>query len=102
MGALAVLCAAAAGAENPFEAQVVDCLARLQSDDATVRAGAVEALGYLRAYTAGDALADLLEDTDAVVRREAATALAWCGGRPHIDALLAALEDPHWTVRQAA
>ena len=56
-------------------------LADLESPSADVRAGAAEALAYLRAYDASDSLIGALRDEVASVRREAAMALAWCGGR---------------------
>ena len=49
------LTAAAAAAEKrpgPYDRQVAENLAKLRSDAATVRAGAAEALGFLRAYGA--------------------------------------------------
>ena len=102
--ALALFCVmAVAKAETaPFDEQVAGQLARLQSPSATVRAGAAEALGYLRAYSAAGALAAALDDDSALDRREAAMALAWCGGRDHAAPLLKALGDEDWVTRQAA
>ena len=63
---------------NPWQQQVTEQLNLLNSPDAGVRAGAAEALGYLRAYSAGPALLTLLDDDAQSVRREAAMSLAWC------------------------
>ena len=86
----------------PFDKQIAEQLASLQSPSPTVRAGAAEALGYLRAYSAAGALALTLDDDSALARREAAMALAWCGGRDHVAPLLKALGDEDWVTRQAA
>ena len=91
-----------AAAPSPFQRQTAEQIQRLSSTSPTVRAGAAEALGYLRAYAAADALAVALRDKTAAVRREAALSLGWCGGRTHVAALLAALADEDWSVRQAA
>ncbi len=87
---------------SPYDLQVAEQIAKLQSQSHKVRAGAAEALGYLRAYTAADVLADTLGDRSEIVRREAAMALAWRGGRNHVRLLLLALDDEDWVVRQAA
>lgn len=87
---------------GPFEQQVAENLAKLASDSATVRAGAVEAIGFLRAYRAEPQLIAALGDDASEVRRHAAMALAWCGGRSAIEPLLKALSDDDWLVRQAA
>ncbi|MCP4644812.1 MAG: hypothetical protein GY851_30500 [bacterium] len=101
---LALFCAATvAKAETaPFDEQVSEQLARLESPSPTVRAGAAEALGYLRAYSAAGPLTLALGDDSAVVRRETAMALAWCGGRDQVTPLLKALGDEDWVTRQAA
>ncbi|MFW6108207.1 MAG: HEAT repeat domain-containing protein, partial [bacterium] len=106
--AVAVLLAAALrvpGAEqavNPYNRQVAANLAKLAAEEATVRAGAAEALGWLRAYGAEGKLIERLGDRDARVRREAALALGWCGGRDSVEPLLDALDDQDWSVAQAA
>ena len=87
---------------TPFEAQVAEQIAKLQSSSATVRAGAAEALGFLRAYSAADVLVSALSDDSALVRREAAMTLAWCGERDQVAPLLKALDDEDWVTRQAA
>jgi hypothetical protein len=86
----------------PHDYQVRSLVAELRSAEGKVRAGAAEALGFLRAYDAGDALARALEDDEAEVRRNAALSLAWCGGRGELGALVRALDDRDWSVRQAA
>jgi len=91
-----------AATENPFDRQVAEQVERLNSPSADVRAGAAEALAYLRAYAAADALAEAAGDRQATVRREAVMALGWCGGRDQVPLLLGALEDDDWVVRQAA
>ncbi|MHC4503427.1 MAG: HEAT repeat domain-containing protein, partial [Planctomycetota bacterium] len=97
--------AAAADADpevDPYRSQVARLSRELESSSPRTRAGAAEALGYLRGYSAAGALVRALGDPSPVVRREAAMALAWCGGRNEVKALLAALDDGDWTVRQAA
>ncbi|MBC8872831.1 MAG: HEAT repeat domain-containing protein [Planctomycetes bacterium] len=86
---------------GPYQRQVVQQLSLLDSDDASKRAGAAEAIGFLRAYSAEEALIERLGDQSADVRRQAAMALAWCGGRRAVVALLDALEDRDWLTRQA-
>jgi HEAT repeat protein len=86
----------------PHDYQVRSLVAELGSAEAKVRAGAAEALGFLRAYGAGGALARALGDDDAEVRRNAALSLAWCGGREELAPLVRALDDRDWSVRQAA
>jgi len=75
---------------------------RLLSASPEVRAGAAEALGFLRAYEAQDVLLGHLDDASPLVRREAAMALAWCGDRKAVPPLLTALADEDWVTRQAA
>ena len=87
---------------NPFDGQVAEQINALQSDASAKRAGAAEALGFMRAYESADALVAVLGDRDPNVRREAALALAWCGDRASITHLIKALEDRDWVVRQAA
>jgi len=77
-------------------------ISRLKSSEENTRAAAAEALGFLRAYQAGDALAAALDDTSAKVRQQATMSLAWCGAREHIRPLLEKLEDEDWVVRQSA
>ena len=99
---LALATASASAQLHPYAQDVADQLTALKSSSPTVRAGAAEALGHLRAYEVADALVAALGDDDATVRREAAMALAWCGSRTHVAPLLAALDDADWTVRQTA
>ncbi|HUT78884.1 MAG TPA: HEAT repeat domain-containing protein, partial [Polyangia bacterium] len=77
-------------------------VAKLGSDSADLRAAAAEALGFLRAYAAEQALLDRLGDPSTDCRRQVAMALAWCGSRKAVPPLLAALDDDDWFVRQAA
>jgi HEAT repeat protein len=86
---------------NPYDRQVAEQIRKLQSGSDKVRAGAAEALGYLRAYGAADVLGRALADDSAIVRREAALSFGWCGGRTAVEPLLNALEDRDWVVRQA-
>lgn len=86
----------------PFAGQVAEQVAKLESASAQTRAGAAEALGFLRAYEAEGALIARLDDPSMLVRRQAAMALAWCGGRESVPALLLALEDEDWVTRQSA
>ncbi len=92
----------AAGEMNPYDSQVADKTEQLKTGTSKERALAAEALGYLRAYSSADALAEALGDDSAEVRREAATALAWCGARSEVAPLLDLLDDSDWVVRQAA
>ena len=87
---------------GPYDRQLAHNLQKLDSASPTDRAGAAEALGFLRAYSAEKALIRRLQDQAAEVRRQAAMALAWCGGREAVPALLAALRDDDWAVRQSA
>ncbi|MBI4603892.1 MAG: HEAT repeat domain-containing protein, partial [Planctomycetes bacterium] len=94
--------AAAGGEVGPYARQVAEQGARLRSASARDRAGAAEALGFLRARAAEGGLVVALRDPQAPVRREAALALAWCGGREALEPLAAALDDGDWSVAQAA
>ncbi len=87
---------------GPYEQQVAEQETKLKSSQARVRAGAAEALGFLRAYDTERALIDLLSDRSTEVRRQATMALAWCGGRAAIDHLLKRLGDTDPVTRQAA
>jgi len=87
---------------GPYDAQVAENAARLRADSAKVRARAAEALGFLRAYSAEEALIERLRDESVEVRRQAAMALAWCGGRRAVAPLVEALDDDDWIARQAA
>jgi len=87
---------------HPYAHQVTQNLAKLRSDSATIRAGAAEALGFLRAYSAEQALIERLDDDSREVRRQVAMALAWCGSRKAVSRLLEALDDRDWVTRQAA
>ena len=75
---------------------------QLASADVNQRTAAAENLGFLRAYSASDALVKVLGDKSVETRRAAALALAWCGGRKELPALFSALDDSDWSVRQAA
>lgn len=101
----AVLCGAsnAASVSSPHHRQTTEQVELLTSARTpNARAAAAEALGYLRNYSAADALAKALGDDSALVRREAAMALGFCGGRSHLQPLTEMLEDSDWTVRQSA
>ena len=87
---------------SPYDWQVSQQQALLQSPLAPVRAGAAEALGFMRAYSSAPALAQALADKAPEVRREAVMSLAWCGGRQQVPALLRAMTDTDWVVRQGA
>ena len=89
-------------APTPYDVQVGGQVRGLSAGGGAVRAGAAEALGWLRAYGAEAKLVERLHDRDGAVRREAALALAWCGGRRAVGPLLAALDDQEWAVAQAA
>jgi HEAT repeat protein len=91
-----------AQSRNPYSAMVAEQVSKLESKAPTMRAGAAEALGFLRAYEAEGALVDSLGDRSPSVRRQAAMALAWCGGRAAVAPLLLALDDDDWVTRQAA
>lgn len=86
----------------PVEWQAQDAEKRLASPDASVRAGAVEQLGFMRDYSRADIVTAALSDPDAAVRREAAMALGWLGNRDSLKPLVDALGDSDWTVRQSA
>ena len=73
--------ARADGVSGPYQRQVAENVNKLRGETATTRAGAAEALGFLRAYSAEAALIARLSDESFEVRRQAAMALAWCGGR---------------------
>ena len=75
--ALNVLAFSEAATASPFDQQVAENLAKLKDDSAVVRTGAVEALGFLRAYCVEPQLIAALGDDAAEVRRQAAMALAW-------------------------
>ena len=76
---------AAANPRNPYLAMVDQQIAKLKSESPMMRAGAAEALGFLRAYRAEEWLIGRLCDPSPLVRRQAIMALAWCGGRPSVD-----------------
>jgi HEAT repeat protein len=87
---------------NPFNSQVEIFISRLKSGSENGRVDAAEALGYMRAYDACDALMSVMSDESVSIRREAAMSLAWCGDRRAVDVLLGALNDHDWVVAQAA
>jgi len=87
---------------HPYAQQVAQNLGKLHSDSAKIRAGAAEALGFLRAFAAEPALIERLDDDSREVRRQVAMALAWCGSRRAVGRLLEALDDKDWVTRQAA
>ncbi len=87
---------------GPYDRQVAENVTKLDATSPIVRAGAAEALGFLRAYSVEQPLVGRLDDSSADVRRQAAMALAWCGGRRAIPALLNALDDEDWAVRQGS
>ncbi len=91
-----------AAARDPYHRQAEAKLAELAREDASVRARAAEALGYLRYYPAESALLGRLGDADTAVRRNAVLSLGWCGGRDSLLPLAGRLQDSDWTVRQAA
>jgi HEAT repeat protein len=87
---------------DPYACQVAEQTAILNSTSEKARAGAVEALGFLRAYSAEKSLIERLTDSSPVVRRQAAMALGWCGGRNAVDPLLDSLNDADAMTRQGA
>jgi len=91
-----------AGARNPYDRQVAERLESLRSRSPSARARAAEALGFLRAHQAEEALVRALHDPAPTARRNAALALRRCGGRAAVAPLLERLDAPHWTVAQAA
>ncbi len=97
-----VASAAAQQAADPYHCQVDENIARLRNESAVVRAGAAEALGFLRANAAEAALIGQLADDAAEVRRQAAMALGWCGRRNAVPPLLSALDENDWLTRQGA
>ncbi|MHC4146554.1 MAG: HEAT repeat domain-containing protein, partial [Planctomycetota bacterium] len=58
-------------AVDPYSLQIREQIEKLNSSQTNVRAAAAEALGFLRAYRAADALVESLNDNSAKVRREA-------------------------------
>jgi HEAT repeat protein len=93
---------AAEASSGPYARQVAEQTAKLRSHSEHTRAGAAEALGFLRAYDAEESLIERLFDKSACVRRQVAMALAWCGSRKAIAPLLDALDDADAVTRQAA
>lgn len=87
---------------NPFDKQVDKYISRSKLGTENSRVDAIEALGYMRAYDACEALMAAMSDKSALIRREAAMSLAWCGDRRAVDVLLDALNDGDWVVRQAS
>lgn len=67
-----------------------------------VRAGAVNALAWIRDKDSIDILADALRDKDGYVRSRAAFALGWVGDRLASEPLRNALSDPDAEVRSQA
>ncbi|MDR1958286.1 MAG: HEAT repeat domain-containing protein [Planctomycetaceae bacterium] len=91
--------------DNPFNDAVREKIRVLQNNPTqktAERVRAAEALGYMRACQAENALIAALSDEVAEVRRNAALSLAWCGSRSALKPLLQKLDDPDWTVRQSA
>ncbi len=93
---------AGAIASNTYDRQVAEQIAKLKDDSPNIRSAAAEALGYLRAFSAADALAGAAGDKAPTVRREAVMSLGWCGGKKAVGVLLNRLDDTDWTVRQGA
>jgi len=93
---------AAQQSPDPYARQVAEQMARLDSTSEYARAGAAEALGFLRAYCAEQSLIERLGDSSAAVRRQAAMALGWCGSRKAVGPLLDALDDADAMTRQGA
>jgi len=61
--------------KSPYQYQIDQNLKVLEAGSTHVRSAAIESLGYLRAYSASDAIAKALADTSPDVRREAAMSL---------------------------
>ncbi|UCE50577.1 MAG: HEAT repeat domain-containing protein [Phycisphaerales bacterium] len=87
---------------DPYARQVAEQTAILNSTSENARAGAVEALGFLRAYSAEQRLIEHLADSCPVVRRQAAMSLGWCGSRNAVNPLLDALDAADAMTRQGA
>jgi len=87
---------------GPYARQVAEQMATLNSASEHARAGAAEALGFLRAYSAEKSLIERLGDSSPAVRRQAAMALGWCGSRNAVGPLLDALDDADAITRQGA
>ncbi len=92
----------AAQQTGPYGQQVAKQIAKLNSTDEHMRAGAAEALGFLRAYSAEKPLIERLNDGFPSVRRQAAMALGWCGSRDAVGPLLDSLDDADTMTRQGA
>jgi putative membrane-bound dehydrogenase-like protein len=75
---------------------------KLASDNAEVRAAALEALAELRSPEGNAPARQLLEDRDARVRQAAAKAAGKLGVRAAVDGLLKAAGDPESDVRRAS
>lgn len=88
--------------EAPAAWQARQAVEQMQHGSASVRAGAIEQLGFMRATAQAAMVAAAATDPDAAVRREAVMALGWLGNPDSIDPLLDALADDDWSVRQAA
>ena len=87
---------------NPYERQIAEQVKQLSAADASMRQSAADSLGFMRAWSAGDALAHATSDASPIVRRAAVVALGGCGHRRHLPAALRLLDDSDWAVRQAA
>ena len=87
---------------DPYARQVAEQIRTLHSVSESARAGAAEALGFLRAYAAEKPLIERLGDNSPVVRRQTAMALGWCGSRKAVGPLLDSLGDDDPMTRQAA
>ncbi len=87
---------------TPYQKNIKIEIERLDSDDAAIRAVALERLAYLRAYSETVYVRNMLTDPSENVRKEAVIMLGWCGGQVDIAAVFSLLNDDSWVVRQAA
>jgi hypothetical protein len=84
------------------EISVDDLMARLKSEDWTVRIVAVRTLGRLDIGAPVELLASALDDEDESVRAAAVHALGNAGVRAPLHRLVEALSDSDWHVRETA
>ncbi len=87
---------------GPYTLQMIEQMTRFNSASEHTRAGAAEALGFLRAYATEKVLIGRLSDSSPTVRRQVAMSLGWCGSRNAVGPLLDVLDDTDAMTRQGA
>ncbi|MHC4434653.1 MAG: HEAT repeat domain-containing protein, partial [Planctomycetota bacterium] len=87
---------------DPYARQVAEQIELLSSTSEHARAGAAEAIGFLRAYAAEQSLIERLGDSSPAVRRQVVMALGWCGSRSAVGPLLDTLDHTDTMTRQGA